>query len=549
MRSFSRPFNGRTLAALTAASATALALLAPSPSLAEQPYEAESYAHTVTSLADDAIEIDIQVYKPVLGQGQQVPVLLHSHGWGGTKESGADAFTAEQAAGFGVVSITQRGHGNSGGLRNVEDPEFEGQDMIAVVDYIASLDWVAKEEIEDDSPWADPARNGDPVLGAWGGSYGGGYQYVLAMTEMMQFGDTRMDAMAPDITWHNLNQALAPHDVPRSAWLTLLYATAANSVERYVSEGFVYGMTTGQYADGTVPGLHNLKAEFATHGPAGYVDVLDADGDGDTTDPVQLDIPMLISQGFSDNLFIFNEAWDNFHKTLTPVARERSQLIGYNGGHALPNVYPLGYSGGGEQCDGTGTDTRVDFFTAALITGGDTRVVGDGERYHYTDASGNCLRLDDADLDYAATYTPAEVDPTGTLGPATGTVTMMGAPISLELAEGPLTIAGVPELSADVYGLGYDQRVFFSLSVGTSEANARVIQENMMPYRMTGPVPAMGEAIDLRLAGVAETLEEGEKLYLTISPFSGQLFGHGSRTPGFVGFTDVAVTVPTVVAE
>ncbi|WP_157965074.1 CocE/NonD family hydrolase [Euzebya rosea] len=538
MRAASLSRSARPAAVAMIAVAAVLALLAPTPSAAEQPFEAESYAHSVTSLAADGITIDIQVYKPALAQGQQVPVLLHSHGWGGSKTSSAGAYAAEQAAGYGVVSITQRGHGASGGLRNVEDPEFEGMDMIAVVDYIATLDWVAKEPLEQDSPWAD--RGGDPVLGAWGGSYGGGYQYVLALTEMQQFGATRLDAMAPDITWHDLNTALAPNDVPRSAWLTLLYSTGASKVERYISEGFAYGVATGQYADGTVPGLHDLKAEFATHGPAGYVDA--------AGERIQLDIPMLITQGFSDNLFIFNEAWDNFTQTLTDDARERSMLVGHNGGHALPNVYPVGYSGSGDKCGGLSTDTRMQFFGAAF-TGGDTRVLGNGEPFHYTTASSECLHLTEADIDFEATYQPQEIDPTGTLGPAIGSHTMAGAPISLALAEGPLTIAGVPALSAELYGLGYDQRLFFTLSKGTSPTNAQTIQNNVMPYRMAGPVPSAGDAITMRLPGIAETIDEGETLYLTVSPTSDMFFGHGSRTPGFVGMTDVAVTIPTVVAD
>ena len=44
-------------------------------------------------------------------------------------------------------------------------------------------------------------------------------------------------------------------------------------------------------------------------------------------------------------------------------------------------------------------------------------------------------------------------------------------------------------------------------------------------------------------------IDEGESLYLTVSPTSDMFFGHGSRTPGFVGMTDVTVTIPTVIAD
>ena len=530
-------------AAMAVLAALLVAALAPTASQAQTH---ESWAATVTSIAPDAIDIDIQVFRPAGATADApVPVILHSHGWGGAKEtSGFDAYLD---AGFGVVSITQRGHGASGGLRNVEDPDWEGQDMIAVVDHIASLDWVARQEPDPEDPDAvqwDGDRNGDPVMGAFGGSYGGGYQYVLALTEMRDFGATRMDAMAPDITWHDLNTALAPNDVPRTAWLTALYAAGAPYVESYISEGFLWGAVTGQYPDGTVEAVVDLKGEFATHGPAGYVD---ADGER-----IQLDIPMLITQGFSDNLFNFNEAWDNFTLTLTDAARERSQLVGHTGGHALPNVMPLGYATAGDHCGGNTTSARVAFFTAALVTGGDTRVVdgdgdGIGEPRQYATASGSCLSLDLDDVDFAATYAPEELDPTGTLGPAIGNVTVAGAPVSLALAEGPLTIAGVPELTGSLYAAGVDQRLFMTLSVGTSPATAQVIQNNVMPLRVLGPTPSTGEPFHMRLAGVAEEVAEGETLYLTVSPFSDMFFGHGSRTPGGVGLTDVELTIPTVI--
>ena len=152
MRAAIKSLSSRRAASALAAGAAALALLAPTPSVAEQPVEQASFSHTVTSLAADGIDIDIQVFKPAMGAGDTVPVLLHSHGWGGSKSTNVSSYQAELDAGYGVVSITQRGHGASGGLRNVEDPEFEGLDMIAVVDYVAGLDWVAKESLEQDSP-------------------------------------------------------------------------------------------------------------------------------------------------------------------------------------------------------------------------------------------------------------------------------------------------------------------------------------------------------------------------------------------------------------
>ena len=121
----------------------------------------------------------------------RVPMVLHSHGWGGSRSRSAASFTSWLDKGFGILSFDQRGFGESGGLAHVENPDLEGQDVIKVVDLVASLDWVAKEPAATDErtkgpkkgPKAQPAPvSDDPVLGAIGGSYGGGYQFVGAFT-------------------------------------------------------------------------------------------------------------------------------------------------------------------------------------------------------------------------------------------------------------------------------------------------------------------------------------------------------------------------------
>ena len=130
-------------------------------------------------------------------------MILHSHGWAGSRStSGMAAWTD---AGFGVLSFDQRGHGETGGEANVEDPDLEGQDVSSVIDDVATLDWVLL-----DGP-------GDPVLGAIGGSYGGGYQTIGALTEVRDTGSTRFNALAPEITWNDLPRCLAPNGVPRTS--------------------------------------------------------------------------------------------------------------------------------------------------------------------------------------------------------------------------------------------------------------------------------------------------------------------------------------------
>jgi ABC-2 type transport system ATP-binding protein len=497
----------------------ALGLLAPLVPAAADGHEVTS--EEITSF--DGTRIVFTVYKPAGASADNpVPVILEGHGWGGSRTTSQTAFRTELSRGFGVVSISQRGFGGSGGKANVMDPEVEGQDLIRVVDHIAAKDWVALDDADASSPFER-----DPKLFAMGGSYGGGYQFLLALTELRDFGATRLDAIAPDMTWFDLSRSLAPEGVVRSAWATLLFAVGASTLVEYVHPAFAYGLSTGQWPDGTVPGVHDLDAQFRGHGPAGFL----AQG-------IQLDIPALITQGASDNLFNLNEGLHNFHRTLTDDARERSAFVGYNGGHALPNALPAGFASGGDACGKNNAATRLAFFEAVLAGQNPRDVIG--APYHFTDARGTCLSADSLD---EVRRLAAGVDVQVTRG--TLTTTGAGAPQHLEIAQGPITVAGIPELDATVTSVGADQRVFFALSVGTSPANAQVVQNNMMPLREL--LPAVQAERTIELPGIAVAVPEGQNLYLTVSPISDMSFGHGSiRTPGAVTLTDLEVRVPVL---
>ena len=480
---------------------------------------------TVKSKAADGINIVISVYRPATaGAETPVPVILHSHGWGGSRTSGATSFRTELDAGFGVVSIDQRGHGASGGKAHVENPDFEGQDIISVVDYVTSLDWVARNR---DANGAIVAV--DPVLFAMGGSYGGGYQFVGAFTELRDMGWTRFDALAPEITWFNLAESLAPSKVVRTAWTSALYAAGATKLADHIHPAFAFGASTGQWPDGTVPALANLEAEFFNNGPSGHV------AKGRT-----LDIPMLVGQGINDNLFNLNQGWKNFELALTPQARARSLFVGYHGGHVLPNALPLATSGSGDVCSGPGGfgALRMRFFQA-VVAGQDTSALLPAP-YNLAMTGNECVRLQR--LDQRKAY-PIGVDITVARG--TVTTSGVGAPQHHQIAAGPLTIAGIPTVSTEVSTAGADQRVFFAISVGDSPATAQVVQNNMMPLREL--LPAIQQKRTIELPGIAVKVPAGQFAYLTVSPVSDMFAGHGStRTPGLVGLDDLVVNLPVV---
>jgi ABC-2 type transport system ATP-binding protein len=495
-----------------------LAALAPTVALADEGHTA---THEVVAGAEGT-DIAITVHRPAgASAARQVPVILHSHGWGGSRNSSEGAFRRELDRGFGVVSIDQRGFGESGGQSHVQDPDLEGRDIIAVIDRVAELDWVLKDTDGDGAPIAD-----DPVLFAMGGSYGGGFQFVTALTEIADHGETRFNALAPDMSWFDLSRSLAPEGVVRTAWVTLLYTVGIPHVAPFIHESFVYGATTGQWPDGSVPGTTNLDARFFRNGPSGFVD-----------QGIRLDVPTLITQGFSDNLFNGNEGWHNFERTLTDEAREQSLFLGYNGGHALPNVAPPGWASGGDACVEDAGELRLAFFEAVLA-GENPRELRD-TAYSVTTADGDCLEVTSL-----APNTAFDLDDLSVEGRAL-TTTGVGAVQHHEILTGPEAVAGVPALHAEVTSLGVEQRVFFALSVGTSPLDARVVQNNMMPLRELEPVA--GEARTIELPALAVEVGEGESLFLTISPISDMSFGHGSiRTPGAVLLEDVHLDLPLV---
>src|SRR3954471_2880882 len=136
------------------------------------------------------IGLDTTLYLPAT---TPAPAVLVAHGFGGTKASvDADA-RALVDRGFVVLTWTARGFGASGGQIALDSPDFEVADARALVDRLA-----ANPDVVQDGP-------GDPRVGVTGGSYGGALALLLAGH------DSRIDALAPVITWNDLGQALFPN--------------------------------------------------------------------------------------------------------------------------------------------------------------------------------------------------------------------------------------------------------------------------------------------------------------------------------------------------
>jgi ABC-2 type transport system ATP-binding protein len=509
-------------AALTAATLVAVPTAVVPSATARAAAAARPLATTtdgcLTSVPDPGttqkVPICYTIFKPRRATRHRVPIVMHSHGWGGSRTTDPASFRKWFKAGYAVISFDQRGFGESGGRAYVESPDVEGHDVRRLVRLVSRLPWVRK-----DGP-------GDPRMGAIGGSYGGGYQFLAAFEEQRTTGKPVLDALAPEITWFDLNQSLAPEGVVRTAWALALSAAAlpSDSLPPNVYKALVEGTATGFWPDGSVPGTEDMRTFFRKNGPKWHVD-----------HHRRLDIPVLFGQGTTDSLFPLQQGLANWRNAITRKARRHSIFVAYNGGHVLPAVLPTGVSVTSDPCSrrlagGTFEDLTIRFFDEQL-KGHHTGLRGYG-RYHLATPGSTCTTV----ASVAAT-TAYDVGTVAT--PETG-----GAPLAYEVATGPIRVAGTPYLTGTLTALGVNNRAFYGLAVGTTPLDAHLVQNNVLPLNTLEPVT--GQPRRIALPSVAVNVPRGQSLYVIASPVSDTFVGTGSRTPGAVILEDTAAHLPVV---
>ncbi|MFB7834825.1 alpha/beta fold hydrolase [Streptomyces sp. NPDC056056] len=134
------------------------------------------------------------------------PAVLLGHGFGGSKDD--VRAQAEQLArdGYAVLTWSARGFGASTGEIGLNDPDHEVEDARKLIDWLA-----ARPEVLLDKP-------GDPRVGVTGASYGGAISLLAAGH------DSRVDAIAPQITYWNLSDALFPDGVFKKLWAGIFFS-------------------------------------------------------------------------------------------------------------------------------------------------------------------------------------------------------------------------------------------------------------------------------------------------------------------------------------
>jgi ABC-2 type transport system ATP-binding protein len=240
----------------------------------------------VQVISFDGTPINVH-FMPAAGlqSGQQAPTILDGPGLGEpgatnlngtpldgilTDNLGAVGVATLRNAGYNVVTWDPRGEYFSGGVLQLDSPDYEARDVSSIISWV-----VQQPEAELDGP-------NDPRIGMVGASYGGGIQLVSAAT------DHRIDAIVPTIAWNTLNDALYPNQAFKSGWGTLLTAALLATFARPNSAVYpaaIYGDLTGMLTQ-------DEQDLLAARGPGGTPDLVS-----------QITAPTLLIQGTVDTLF------------------------------------------------------------------------------------------------------------------------------------------------------------------------------------------------------------------------------------------------------
>jgi ABC-2 type transport system ATP-binding protein len=280
------------------------------------------------------IPIDVDLYLPATSK--PAPAVLLAHGFGGSKRSLASDAERLRGEGYVVLAYSARGFGRSGGQISLDSLGYEVADAKRLVDVLSS-----RPEVEK--------RDGDPVVGVYGESYGGALALMLGAT------DPRIDTVVASITWSDLAQALVPQPlvsashrsasadssagVFKQAWATELFGAASSPFDG----------ACGRFT----PALCTLYTKLVGGGQLDPADraLLSASSPDSVLDGMTA--PTLLLQGRQDTLFGLDQADAN------------ARQIAAAGAEVKVDWFAGGHDGGGTA----GTKTLVDDWFAAHLHG------------------------------------------------------------------------------------------------------------------------------------------------------------------------------------
>ena len=432
-----------------------------------------------------------------------------------------------RAAGYNVVTWDPRGEFASGGVLQLDNPDFEGRDVQAIITWL-TRSAQTRSLIEYDP--GDLSQT-NPLLGMVGGSYGGGIQLAVASI------DPRVDAISPGIAWHTLPGSLYPNEAFKTSFASLLLLSLVASGSRINPEIYA-GILTGAALGVLTPG----QLEFL---------------DRSSADVANISVPTLFVQGTVDVLFPLQQAIDNAAAINPDVP---VKMIWYCGGHG--------------QCLDPGVDQEGQtlFLTEQIIDWMNQYVMNKGidppppvtgPKFVWIDQDGDYYSSSVLPFDPEFVGTP--IDVTGGGGTLLLTPVLGGSgpqdkatfPVSLALGSKadypinipvpnpgvtePVQIVGAPQLTFDYRGLGTNGHVYAQL---VDNDTGRVLGNIVSSIPVTLDGLAHQVTVPISMENVAYTMGPDSKgltlqIVGTATPFE------NFTSYGAINVSNVELSLPT----
>ncbi|MFE5589833.1 alpha/beta fold hydrolase [Streptomyces sp. NPDC056549] len=496
-----------------AAVTAALAVLAGAGTWTAVAQDDPPPVHRADRMLDvDGVRLDTSYFTGA-GDGRRPAVLL-GHGFGGSKDDVRAQAEGLAREGYAVLTWSARGFGASTGEIGLNDPDHEVKDVSKLVDWLA-----ARPEVLLDKP-------GDPRVGVTGASYGGAISLLAAGY------DSRVDAIAPQITYWNLADALFPQGVFKKLWAGIFFSTGSPARGGSPATGDTCGRFTAE--------LCSLYQRVAVAGKP------DADARAllEARSPsavgARVKVPALLVQGQSDSLFTLAQS-DAMARTLTA-----------NGAPVAVDWIAGGHDGGDRETDRVERrvttwfdrwlkrDTSVDTGPAFRVsrTGGVDST--DGRATLRAATAGRYPGLTSGTTDLALGGAPQTfTNPPGAAPPAVSAVpglggglsglSSLGVGLSLDFPgqharfdakpqAGALRVTGTPTVRVKVTSTAADGSAVLFAKVYDVGPDGR---QQVLPAQLVAPVRVegakAGKSVTLTLPAIDHQVEAGHKLRLVVA--------------------------------
>ncbi|MFE3940929.1 alpha/beta fold hydrolase [Streptomyces sp. NPDC059118] len=447
----------------------------------------------------DGVSLDTS-YFTAGGTGRR-PAVLIGHGFGGSKDDVRAQAERLARSGYAVLTWSARGFGKSGGDIALNDPDREIKDVSRLIDWLA------------DRPEVRLDAKGDPRVGITGASYGGAAALLAAGY------DKRVDAIAPQITYWNLADALFPDGVFKKLWAGI-FVTTGGGCQKFEKR------LCAMYERVAVSGKPDAAARalLTERSPSAVAD--------------RIEVPALIVQGQSDSLFPLGQA-DAMARAISgngaPVAVDWT-AGGHDGGdletdrvqHRIGDwfdrylkddknadtgpAFRVTRTGGVDSTDGAALTRGASSDTYPGLSSG-TRSVELGRR---TETFRN-----------PAGANPPAISAVPGVGGGLARLSSLGVGLSVDFPgqyaryesaplDKPLSVTGSPTVQVDVKAEHGDAVLFGKVYDVSPDGKQQVLPSQLVaPFRIT---PAQqGRPVRLTLPAIDHRFDAGHRLRLVLS--------------------------------